>query len=267
MKKTFLVIIAAVILGGCNLIPQKSGVEIMSYPPAKVFIDGKEAGMTPYKNKNLKPGETEIKLSTEEREWKKRVKLVNNASTVIDWEFGKKEEEESGGYILYMEKTGDKQKAGLMVNAVPDKSSVKMDGEVKGLTPMRMDDIGESDKQVTIFFPGHKTINVFVKPVAGWQLIIDAKLMKEELVKLREKSLEAEIKQAEEETKEKVVIKETETGWLRVREASSSGSREIGKVKPGEKYILLEEAEGWYLIEIDNETKGWVSARYVDKLL
>ena len=60
----------------------------MSYPTAKVYINNKEMGSTPYKNLDLKPGENEVKLVAGIREWKKTIDLQNNINTVIDWQFG-----------------------------------------------------------------------------------------------------------------------------------------------------------------------------------
>jgi hypothetical protein len=87
---------------------QKSGIEIISYPPAKVFIGDKEAGMTPYKNNTLKPGEQKIKLVANGQEWTKNVHLENGANTVINREFG--DNNQNGGYVLYFETTGNKKK-------------------------------------------------------------------------------------------------------------------------------------------------------------
>ncbi|OGM14284.1 hypothetical protein A3A76_00215 [Candidatus Woesebacteria bacterium RIFCSPLOWO2_01_FULL_39_23] len=64
----------------------------------------------------------------------------------------------------------------------------------------------------------------------------------------------------EEPTVSVVLILNTSTGWLRVREKPSGG--EITKVLPGEKYRLLGEDNGWYEIELQDGTSGWVSSEY-----
>ena len=84
-----LVIISSVFLSGCLVSTKKSAIEINSYPVAKVYIDGKEMGLTPYRNRQLKPGEIEVRLITNESEWTKKIKLQNNISTVVDWELAK----------------------------------------------------------------------------------------------------------------------------------------------------------------------------------
>lgn len=259
LKKAILIIGCGLLFGGCSLAPKKSGVEIMSYPPAKVYIDGKEMGMTPYKNNELKPGEVEIKLATNDKTWTKKIELHNNINTVIDWELSG-EEKEFGGYILYMEKTGDKN-AGLLVNTVPEKAAVQIEGEIKGFSPTRINDIGEGDKQVTLSFPGYKSLNVFIKSVLGYQIVIEGKLIEEKGVseEKKEEVLQSRIEK-------EVVIKETETGWLRVREASSSAAVEVAKVKPGDKYKLIEETVDWYKIAVESSKSGWVSTKYAEIL-
>ncbi len=244
-------------LGGCTPINKRAGIEVISYPTAKIFIDGKEAGTTPYKNSYLKPGVTEIKLVTTNREWRKTVELTNNINTVIDWEIGDSETFD-GGYVLSMERTGDVQKAGLIVNSVPNEAAVAIDGEMKGFTPMRLEEIGENDKQITLSYPTHKSLNVFVKAIKGYRLLIDARLATENTPKVE---IVAEPTAVLSSGLTEIMIKPTETGWLRVRGSADSAAAEVARVNPGEKYKLLEEKDGWYRID-----KGWISAKYAEKL-
>jgi len=62
-----------------------------------------------------------------------------------------------------------------------------------------------------------------------------------------------------------VLIKETPTGWLRVRMEPSTTATEAAKVNPGEKYPLLEEKGGWYKIRYSGDKEGWISAQYATK--
>jgi len=263
VKRMLLILGCGLFLGGCSLIPKKSGLEVISYPVAKVYVDNKEVGMTPYKNSGLKPGTIEVKLKTNDQEWSKKVELQNNINTVVDWEFGT-DKESSGGYVLFLEKTGDDKKAGLMVNATPDKSAISIDNQIKGRTPQRFNDIGQGDKQLTLSFPSHKNLNVFVKAINGYQLIIDAILAEE---KTDEDTASTDIQPTPSVANTKsVVIKETETGWLRVRDQANNAGEEVAKVKPKEIYPLLEEAAEWYKIDLGNDKSGWVSTKYVEKV-
>ncbi len=269
MKKIglfFLIIISSVLIGGCSLSSKRSAIEIDSYPVAKVFIDGKEMGLTPYRNKNLVPGEIEIKLESNGKSWMRKIKLQNNISTVIDWEFGNNEDS-NGGYILYLEKTGDKNKAGLLTNTTPNKSTIMIDNEIKGMSPLKINDIGQGDKHITLNYPGHKTIDIFAKSLKGYQVVIEAVLAEEtvntteiENEKVENPDLISTI------TQKLVEIKETETGWLRVREKDSSVSKEVARVNPGETYPIIEETTDWYQIDLGNNKNGWISSSYGEKV-
>jgi len=72
LRKLGLLLSVSIILGGCSLIPKKSGIEVVSNPSAKIIIGGKDAGMTPYKNNSLKPGENEIKIAVSKPETQRR---------------------------------------------------------------------------------------------------------------------------------------------------------------------------------------------------
>jgi len=264
-KKILILLLASVFLSGCSLSPKKSGLEIISYPTAKVYVNGKELGSTPYKNLNLKPGDNEVKLVAGTREWKKTIELQNNINTVINWQFGD-DDNGSSGYILYLEKTGDK-KASLLVNATPNKTTIKIDGEVKGLSPLKVSELNSGDRQLTISYVGYKDINVFMKAISGYQLVVNAKLAEEKnkVEPIAEPKNEAVNSGLSVDQGQKVTIKETETGWLKVRELNSSSSKEIARVKPGEIYTFLEEKTEWYKIDLGNGLNGWISASYASK--
>lgn len=262
-KRLITIILFSVAFGGCSLVPKKAGIEIMSTPSVKVFIDNKESGMTPYKNNSLKPGDVNVKLVTSDGlEFNRKVELQNKVNTVINWEFGKTEKE-SGGYVLSMEKTGDIKRSSLLINSTPDKSAVSIENEIKGFSPTKIDDIGGGDKQITISFPGYKSINLYVKAIKGYQLLVDAKLAQDIplVIETPEIALEPNIS-----TAVKVKIKTTETGWLRVRADSNNNATEVTKVKPDEIYTLLEEKPEWFKIDLTSGKSGWVSSKYVEKL-
>lgn len=73
---------------------------------------------------------------------------------------------------------------------------------------------------------------------------------------------------------EKVIIQDTPTGWLNVREGPGANYNKVTQVKPGETYTLLEKKENWYKIKIDPEkqangtgegTQGWITSQYAIK--
>jgi len=239
---------------------QKSGIEIITYPIAKVYIDGKDAGVTPYKNNLLKPGEVEIKLVVNDYVWIKNIHLENGANTVINRQFSK-ESGDGGGYVLYFEATGDKEKAGILVSSKPDRATVAIDDEIKGYSPLRIENVGEGDKKLVISYPGYKSASSFVKFVNGYQLVVSAELPTEENVIQPETIIPTPANVAAQ-----VKIKATETGWLRVRGTPDINGMEVAKVKPTEIYNLLEEKTDWYKIDLTSGKSGWVSSTYAEKL-
>ena len=62
-----------------------------------------------------------------------------------------------------------------------------------------------------------------------------------------------------------VLIKETGTGYLNVRDKAGFGGI-VDRVTPGEKYVLVEETSGWVKIKVNNTVEGWVSSDYVEKV-
>ncbi len=256
-----LIIACGTLLGGCGN-KGVAGVEIITQPITKIFIDGKEAGMTPYRNNTLQAGTINIRLGEEGLGWwQRRIELRKNISTVINWTFDKTKKT-SGGYILSMEKQGS-QNAGLILASLPSGAAVSIGQEVRGDTPMAISDLGEGDKEVKIMLPGFKTISVGIRPIVGYRMLIEATLAREEKVIVTPEVNNTQL--ALIGGGRRIKILPTETGWLRVRAGSNPTSPEIGKVKTGEEYEYYSETRDWIEIKIDGK-KGWVAAKYVARL-
>ena len=237
----------------------RSGLEIVSNPIAKVYIDGKEMGRSPFKSNDLKPGIVKVKILNDDGKiWEREIRLEENVSTVISWNF--EGENGSGGYLLAMERAGEG--GALLINTQPENANVSVAGENKGYTPLRAENIGEGDKNISIAYPGYKNLNLIVKMVKGYQLIIDAKLIAEKVVEV---SPQPTVQSPITQSGPKIKIKETGTGWLRVREEANNSSIEIGRVIPGEIYEYMSSDADWYLIKFKDK-EGWVSAKYVEKI-
>ena len=80
---------------------------------------------------------------------------------------------------------------------------------------------------------------------------------------------EKEASQSAEISVPKIIILNTPTGFLRVREEPTISSLEIGRVKPQEEYELIEEGDGWFKIKVippaGGDIVGWVSSQYSKK--
>ncbi|MFA6007246.1 MAG: PEGA domain-containing protein [Candidatus Shapirobacteria bacterium] len=247
------VLAAALFLSACGT--DRSGVEIISAPIAKVYLNGKEVGMTPYKNNNLKTGVNEIKLDDGAgKSWGREIKLENNVSTVINWDFSDKNQD--SGYILSME--NNREKGSILVSSIPSGAAVNIEGELKGYTPIKIDNLESGNKNIIIGDSGYKSVDLIVKIVDGYQLIIDSKLKKE--------SVAITVSPTPTVIKTMIKIKETETGWLRVRKSDNNNSEEIDRVKPGEEYEMISEENDWYQIKINDTENGWISTKYAEKI-
>jgi hypothetical protein len=257
-KKILLILLVSFSLSGCSISNKKTSIEIMTNPSAKIYINGKNEGDTPYKSNNLKPGEIDLKLEYKDITVNKKIKLKDGLGSVVYWDFGENEEE-SGGYVLSMEKTGNKKTIGLIVSAIPTESTLSVDDKNVDYAPKKIDDLGEGDKKITVSFPSYKSANIFTKGIKGYRLIIETKLAKEKVIE--EVIKEPPVSLAE---KIMVVIKDTETGWLRVRQTSSVLGKEIARVNPKESFELLEENDKWVKIKLKENQEGWVSINYVD---
>ena len=64
-------------------------------------------------------------------------------------------------------------------------------------------------------------------------------------------------------THKNVIVNDTSTGFLRVRQIP--WGQEISKVYPGDKLSLIEEKEDWLKVSLQNGTLGWIYKEYVTK--
>lgn len=276
MKKFLLVFFSlalALFLSGCTLSFTKkkpAGLSVDSLPEASIFLNGEYQGLTPFKKEKLKAGEYLLKLVPRQgnySSWEKQIKLTSGTESAVSYHFAEKEEEISS-QILNLEPMADKKKASLGISSIPDGVIVKIDGETKGFSPLSLEDIPEGEHTLLLSTPGFEEKQIQVKLVAGYKLLLNVQLAKEEE---EEASPSAEIAgeatQSAELARPYVEIKETPTGWLRVRSEPTTGQdNEVTKVDPGEKFKLLDESEnGWYQIEYAPGKKGWISGQYAEK--
>jgi len=253
---------------------KKAAVSLNAFPKAKVYIDNKEAGSTPYENDNIAPGEITLKLvpeATYSASFEKKLVLNPETLTIVNWEFDA-DSEKTAGDMISLEKTGLKDKAGLQVICQPDACTVSVDGEMRGFAPLSLEDIGEGGKKISLSHPGYKTREVIAKTIKNYRLVVETKLAKEIITEETEEEKEATVSAQKTGKKEEVslekpyvVIEETPTGWLRVRMEPSATATEAAKINPGDKFPLLDEENGWYKIEYKKGENGWISGKYAEK--
>jgi hypothetical protein len=297
VKRNWLILIAAIL--GISLVglvvkskllskTSPAAISISTTPKATIFIDGAQVGMTPYLNDKIQPGEHMVKLVPEATSdnlvsWEGKVNLTSGILTVINRTLGPSESA-SSGEIIWLEKISSKDKSSLAVVSTPDQAVIKIDGEPKGFAPVALENLNPGSYQIAVASPGYEERAVSAKTVAGYKLIVNVQLAKkiegiEEATPSGEKveiSPTPTLKTsptpkatpkatATPPEKPYVKIKETPTGWLRVRMEPSTSATEAAKVKPGEMFPYLnEEKNGWYKIEYEENKEGWVSGVYVE---
>jgi len=283
----FSFLIFPLFLTGCLPKKKPAALQIDSFPEASVFIDGKNVGKTPFVDRQMKPGEVNVKLIPESTasaltSWEGKLKLIGGVLTAVTREFAETDEFSSGD-ILTLEPSGDKKNASLAVITSPDGATVKLNGENRGPTPLVLDKINEGDYQINLSLPGYIPRNLKAKAVKGFKLIVNSKLAKEggsetnptpavsvpSLVTPKPTTtikISPSPKPTVSITGGAVEIQQTETGWLRVRSGSGRSYSEVAKVYPGEKYPLLEERPDWYKIAYEEGKEGWISSQYAKKI-
>lgn len=295
MKKfwgLFLLLATVSLFSGCLPGREKTALQVNSTPKATVFINDKQVGSTPFIDEKLSPGEVTVKLVPETTAvslspWETKVKLTGGVMAVVNREFGQTEAS-SAGEILTLEKSKDKENAVLAVISDPDSAVVRLDGEAKGFTPLSLEKVAPGEREIVVSATGFAERTIKAKLVAGFKLNLNVKLAQKE-----EETIEISPTPAPTGTGAKkitpkpsptgakptgptgppltpparpyVEIKDTPTGWLRVRTEPSTTAAEAAKVNPGERYPLLDESGGWYKIQYQEDKEGWISGRYAEK--
>lgn len=267
---TFLALVGISIIGFSFLYfigmykEQDSGVLIESEPISKVYINGNEVGTTPYEA-NLNPGETTIKIKPQNIEgfvfddYETRVNLVSGIRTIIRRDF-KETDDKSSGYVVSFEKVGVSDSFVTVVSA-PIRTQVKVDDRYYGDTPLRIK-VAPGDHKLTISAENYIEKTLSIKVYNGYKLTASVKLASLELEVIETAQSEEIVKD-----KDQIKIDKTDVGFLRVRSGASVGFPEVGQVKPGEIYDVLEEGEHgkWFKIKF-GDVEGWVSGEFVTKI-
>lgn len=281
------VVIKFVVLDQQNVVGE---LKVLSSPTATVFINNVATGKTdPAFDQKMKVGEYLLKLipegtATETASWNGKIQIYKNALTYVNRELGSSDIA-SAGEIFTTTKMESSPKAGgygdIYVETEPQGAIITLDNDEKGVAPAILSDVLRGDHEISVYMPGFFRRTQKINVDAGFRVNAFFKLAIDQSSSSAKKATEDKQKQATESAGtvqesgiQHVVIKDTPQGWLRVREDSSIDASESAKVKPGEKYELLDEKSGWYKIKFNGNTKGivsgsftngWVSAEFSSK--
>ncbi len=260
--RAFLVGCCALALSGCTLDPfmQQAGLKVTASPEATVFLDGAHIGKTPLEQQELRPGEYTVRVSTDTQSVVRKVRLVGGTWTHVNVEFGPDQEQIAGETVSL-----DKGQ-GLIVTSLPDGATVLIDTVVKGVTPLALRSIDPGVHTINLEKEGYHPRGLANIKIAKDKLVtVHAQLARVVDAPTPQVATPAATPASGRNKEARIVIKETGTGWLRVRESPSLSGREIEKVNVGEEFTVKEEQSGWVKIKLPSSGDGWVSAQFVEK--
>lgn len=233
-------------------VKQTSGISILSEPSeATVFLDDKEVGKTPYEDKDLEAQEFTVKLQKGEASWQGKVKLNPGTVTVVNRDLSN-DSTSSAGEILNLEKG-----KGLTVVSNPNGADVEVDGKPFGKTPVTID-VSSEEHTILVSHPNYLKRSIRASLPSNYNLTVSVDLG------LSEVDLTTITTPVITQTPE-VVVKQTPTGFLRVRDNPTLDGKEIARTKPGDTLVLLEEQGAWDRVRLSDGTDGYVSSTYVEK--
>lgn len=245
---------------------KEAAIKLVSHPNATVYINGKQAGTTPYENDSLSAELTTFKLvpNNGDQFWQRDLELTPNAQTIVNWNFDPEDDQQFGS-VLYLEKISSPDQADLLVTCQPQSCSVKVDGQLQGPAPLNLEKVGASEHTITVSQPGYQTQEVTARTVKNYRLVVEMELAEKES-STTDQPQATPTPDLPSTDLPKVRILQTPTGWLRVRQGPSTGNPEVAKVDPGEEFVLVDEQDDWYKIEYEEGEEGWISATYAEKL-
>ncbi len=276
-------------------------IEVTEGAKAQVYLNELHLGETPVNRDNLKPGVYKVKLEpsgeTGKQPYETEIHLYPGALTTILWSF--KGSEPSGtGDILELEPLSTSDRAELSVITVPEGASVALNSTTYGLSPVILDTINPGDYSLTVTAVGHARKTFSAKVTKGFRLHVFSRLDKESTETIAAPTatptpivLNENVGASPRPTplvtptpkptpkstpipntpvattstalvKPYVTIKDTGTGWLRVRDQASSAGSEVARVTVGASYPYVSTLNGWYEIEYLPNARGWISGQY-----
>lgn len=271
-------LVAGLLFGGYTLISSRSsrvsGLKIVSVPNASIFLNEKLIGKTPYEDKQP-PGEYVLKLIADDPSvvsWQGKVLLYPSLLTYVKRELGSSELTSAGDMLTLERLTGTE--AQIAIISSPDAATVVIDGQEKGSTPYIARDILVGEHDVAVSSPGFAQRSVRVQATSGYKLTANFQLAlvgappiiaSDSATPHTTPSISTTPTPNTSGSTGSVMIKDTPTGFLRVRNAPSTSGAEVAQVKPGDKYPLTDEKDGWYKIAYESGKEGWISSKYAAK--
>lgn len=244
----------------------KGALQVTSIPQSQVYLNGQLIGETPLSKRDPKNGipvgNYRIRLIPKEgnsKPYDEQITINKSTLTVVDRNFG----ESTSGSVITLIPLANKKDTELMVISFPDKTNIFLDNNQKGVTPILLKDVTESDHELKLTKEGYLDKTLRIRTTLGFRLKSIVFLSVNPNV--ASSSSQTPISTPQVPKVEKITVLDTPTGFLRVREDSSLSSSEIGRVSPGDSLELVTEKEGWFQIKMKDGKIGWISSQYAKK--
>ena len=256
----------------------KGALQVTSQPKSQVYLNGKLLGETPFckceTSEMLPTGEYTLKLVPKEQgftPFENKVTITKSILTVVDRTFGQGADSE--GSIISLSPLDNKKAAEILVVSFPESADVFVDTNAVGTTPLLLKNQTISDHEVKVKKDGYKEKTVRIRTVEGYKLNsliflgINPNVIDLSPTPTPTASPAASVTPGPSgTTKPTVLILQTPTGFLRVRDQASLSGAEIARVTPGETLELVSEVQGWFEIKLkDGKTTGYISTQYAQK--
>lgn len=248
--RIFIAIWIFLVISGCGSISgSKASLQITSNPQAKIFINDTEFGQTPFFSDQLSANQIyRIRLQSNSGSFTQELELLPNTLSIINRQLSVEDQKSEGETVSLVKGTN-----GLHILSFPTGSHVFVDGEFKGNTPLNIDNLSLGDHRVTLKKEGFIDRSVRIHIQKDYSVVVSSQLSIED----RPNTVDP---------LPKVLIKNSPTGFLRVRTDPDINSQELTRVAPGQVFEVLELNNNFARIKIDELTSGWVSSEYIQNL-
>jgi hypothetical protein len=283
--RVLLLLFATFFFSGCSVLnkPKYAGIQVITTnATSAIFLNDQHINNTPLNEKTIQPGVYNLKIIPEDSsltQYETSVTLRAGLLTVVTWKPAERPEL-SGGVIYEMEPLSDRTRSEVSFITIPDGAIITFEGREQLFSPTVLTDVAPGQHEYEISLPSYETQKHTVNAVAGYRMLIRAKLAKtspagvvttekpESTNASPEATASARVKIATSSATAKQV-KILETGYflnsqevLRVRDQAGVTGVEAGLAPVGEIFPYLGETRGeWHKI-LFKEKDGWVSAEF-----
>lgn len=225
--------------------------------------------------------------------WQGKISAFKNSKTYVDRELGASDITSSGVVfsVRKSEKKFEKKDVGAIeITTDPIGTIIYLDNDEKGIAPLYMENVPVGEHEISAYSPGFIRRSQKIKVEAGYvvsgeiKLAIDKDYQKVEEPKVSTESATlsgtpgvsggptpsgaptGKVVPTVKAGMKSVKIRDTPTGFLRVRDKPSTGGAEVGQVNPEDTFVIIAEENGWIKIEYVKGAEGWVSGQYVERL-